>query len=311
MTTTEHTTPPQPPPEPRRFVRSRKRMIGGVGSGLGRYFGIDPVIVRIGLVALAIFGGAGFFIYLAAVLFVPSEGDPRPPLGVRFFHGDRAVWKRVGLITAVIVVSGIGAIGGAWAAGTGYGEIAAGAVILLGLAMVGLAFRGGARWLILPALAIALPAGVVSAAGVDLHGGIGEREYHPQTLQDVRDTYRLGVGRLEVDLRDVKFPAGDHHLKLRIGTGELALIVPKDVCVATDAHVGAGDIAALDRQASGADVDWSNKPVAPAGVPRLIVDADLGIGALDIADHPIDHRGRGFEPERNGTNDACRKPAAR
>jgi phage shock protein PspC (stress-responsive transcriptional regulator) len=311
MTTTEHTTPPQPPPEPRRFVRSRKRMIGGVGSGLGRYFGIDPVIVRIGLVALAIFGGAGLFIYLAAVLFAPSEGDPRPPLGVRFFRGDRAVWKRVGLISAVIVVSGIGAIGGAWAAGLGYGEVVAGVVILLGLAMVGLAFRGGARWLILPALAIALPAGVVSAAGVDLHGGIGERAYHPQTLQDVRDTYRLGVGRLEVDLRDVDFPPGDHRVKVKLGTGEAVVIVPKGVCVATDAHVGAGDIVALDRQASGADVDWSNMPVPPAGVPRLIVDADMGIGALDVADHPIDHGGRGFESGRNGTNDACRKPAAR
>jgi phage shock protein PspC (stress-responsive transcriptional regulator) len=284
-------------------------MIWGVAGGLGRYFNVDPIIFRIGFVALAFFGGTGLFVYLAAMLFVPSEGDSRPPLGVRFFHGDRAVWKRVGLVTALIVVSGIAAIGGAWAAGTGYGEIAAGVVILLGLALVGSALRGGARWLIVPALAIAIPAGVVSAAGVDLHGGIGDREYHPQTLQDVRDTYRLGVGHLEVDLRDVRFPAGDHPLKLRMGTGELVLIVPKDVCVATDAHVGAGYIGALDRESSGADVDWSNKPVPPAGVPRLIVDADVGLGALEIADRPIGHRGHGFQPGRDGTNDACRKPA--
>jgi hypothetical protein len=170
-----------------------------------------------------------------------------------------------------------------------------------------LAFRGGARWLILPALAIALPAGVVSAAGVDLHGGAGDREYSPHTVSEVRDSYRLGVGQLKVDLRNVRFPAGSHPLKLRLGTGQIELIVPKDVCVTTKARIGAGYVGALDRESAGVDVNWSNRPTSPRSVPRLVVDGDVGIGAMMITDRPLNRDRGGFQPGRNGTNDACRQ----
>lgn len=307
MSTTEDTTPTRP--EPRRLTRSRERVIGGVGGGLGRYFGVDPIIFRIGLVALAIFGGAGIFVYIAALLFVPSEGSPKPAIGVRFFRGDRAVLRRVGLITAVIVGSGVLAVGSAWATGMGSGAIVAGVVLVLGIALVVAAFRGGARWLILPALAVALPASVVAAAGVDFHGGVGERSYHPQTVEEVHDSYRLGLGRLEVDLRDVRFPAGDHPLELRAGTGQVEVIVPKDLCVSTKARIGVGYVGALDRESGGVDVDWTNDPAAPARVPRLVVDGDVGLGALLISDRPLGQDGE-FRTGENGTNDACLAPAA-
>src|SRR3712207_551985 len=61
---------------PRRFLRSRTdRMLAGVAGGLGRYFGVDPVLVRIALVVLTFFGGAGALLYLAVVLLVPNEGE--------------------------------------------------------------------------------------------------------------------------------------------------------------------------------------------------------------------------------------------
>ncbi len=306
--TTQDTTQTQP--EPRRLTRSRERVLGGVGGGLGRYFGVDPIIFRIGLVALALFGGAGIFVYIAAILFVPAEGSPRPAVGVRFFRGDRGILRRVGLITAVLIGSGLLAVGSAWTTGIGSGEIVAGVVILLGLALVFAAFRGGARWLILPALAVVLPATVVSAADVDFHGGVGERSYRPQSVAEVQDSYRVGVGRLEVDLRDIRFPPGDHPLELRAGTGQVELIVPKDVCVSTKASIGAGYVGALDRESGGVDVDWTNDPESPAGVPRLVVDSEVGFGALFISDRPVGEDGD-FELGENGTNDACLTPAAR
>jgi phage shock protein PspC (stress-responsive transcriptional regulator) len=306
MTTAEQPTPT--PREPRRLERSRKRMIAGVGGGLGRYFQIDPVIFRIGLVALTFFGGTGFFVYAAMVLFVPMEGSSTPPLGVRFFRGDRAVWKRVGLVAGVLVVSALAAVASAWATGTGSGGFVAGVVIALGVALAVSAFRGGARWLILPALAVALPAGVVSAADVDLHGGVGERNYRPHTIGEVRDSYRLGMGQLNLDLRDVSFPAGERRLDLKLGTGQIDLIVPENVCVVTRARVGAGYVGALDREGGGLDVDWSDAPVSKPGVPRLVVDTDIGIGAIMVAHRSIDDE---FRPGRYGTNDACRRAPAR
>src|SRR5207244_12929356 len=47
----EHEEPDSEPKGPRRLLRSRSdRMILGVAGGLGRYFNVDPVIFRIGVV---------------------------------------------------------------------------------------------------------------------------------------------------------------------------------------------------------------------------------------------------------------------
>jgi phage shock protein PspC (stress-responsive transcriptional regulator) len=71
-------TAEQPPP-PKRLVRSRTdRVIGGVAGGLGRYFNVDPLFFRIGAIALVFAGGAGLLLYLAALLLMPSEGEPAP-----------------------------------------------------------------------------------------------------------------------------------------------------------------------------------------------------------------------------------------
>ncbi|HEX8647596.1 MAG TPA: PspC domain-containing protein [Thermoleophilaceae bacterium] len=306
MTTTQQPPTPPPPSEPRRLVRSRRRVLGGVAGGLGDYFRVDPILFRIGFAVLTFFGGAGLLAYVAMLLFVPAEGSDRPPLGIRFLRGDRTVWKRVGLVTAVLVVSAVAAIASAWATGTGSGAYAAAAVIVLGIALVAASFRGGARWLIVPVLAVALPAGVVSASGADFHGGVGERAYRPASLADLRESYRLGVGNLEVDLRDVRFPAGDTPLRLKIGTGNVELIVPENVCVATEARIGAGYVGALDREAGGIDVDWSDTPRPARDVPRLVVDGEVGMGAFTVSHRPVDHERRGFEPGAYGSNDACR-----
>lgn len=60
--------------ENKRLYRSRSnRMIAGVCGGISEYFSIDPTIVRLIFVLLAIFGvSAGFWIYLIAALIVPN-----------------------------------------------------------------------------------------------------------------------------------------------------------------------------------------------------------------------------------------------
>jgi phage shock protein PspC (stress-responsive transcriptional regulator) len=58
------------------------RMIAGVCSGLARHFDIDPVIVRVAMVVLAFFGGAGLLLYVAGWVLVPEEGTTQAPLGL-------------------------------------------------------------------------------------------------------------------------------------------------------------------------------------------------------------------------------------
>jgi phage shock protein C len=58
----------------KRLVRSRNdRVIAGVAGGLAATLNIDPLLVRIVLLALAFLNGFGFMLYLALWLLVPNE----------------------------------------------------------------------------------------------------------------------------------------------------------------------------------------------------------------------------------------------
>ena len=49
------------------------KMICGVCAGVGKYFNIDPTLVRLGFVILTCFGGSGILAYLAAAVIIPKE----------------------------------------------------------------------------------------------------------------------------------------------------------------------------------------------------------------------------------------------
>ncbi|HEV3281893.1 MAG TPA: PspC domain-containing protein [Acidimicrobiales bacterium] len=61
---------------PERLHRSRNhRMVAGVADGLAEYFDIDTTLVRVGFVALTLFGGLAVPLYLAGWLLIPEEGS--------------------------------------------------------------------------------------------------------------------------------------------------------------------------------------------------------------------------------------------
>ena len=251
----------------------------------GRAATIAGILVLV--VALCVFVEGGFFwgAILLPLGFLALAGlavwwlsSGEGPAGT-----PREVLRRIGLGLAVLALCGALSFAGFWAGATGGGAVVAGVVIAAGAALLAGAFVGGARWLILPALAVALPLAVVSAAGVDTDGGVGEREYRPTSAADVRDRYELGMGSLVVDLRDADLPPGDHRLNVEVGVGEAVVVVPEDVCVASTARIGVGAVDLFDRDSGGIDVDWEDRPTAPAGVTRLVVDADVGIGHLQVA----------------------------
>jgi phage shock protein PspC (stress-responsive transcriptional regulator) len=360
-TTSDTSVPPQsPPPSPRRLERSGSdRMIGGVCGGLGRYLGIDATLVRIGFVALALFGGTGLVVYAAALVLVPpDDASPASPVSARdraivaaaavallvagfalglfggfgfggalvpvaflalaglavwwFATGERPsgsprdVLRRALLGFGLLVACAALAFGSFLATGLGGGAVVAGLVIAAGAALVAAAFVGGARWLVLPALAIALPLAFASAAGLDLEGGFGQRLERPATLAELQPAYRLGAGELVVDLRDLELPPGDHRLSIGIGAGHALVLVPEDVCVASTAAIGMGRVAVFDRDGAGIDVDWSDRRRAPAATPRLVVEGDVGLGLLEVRHREEVVHGPGFRFDREDErNDAC------
>jgi phage shock protein PspC (stress-responsive transcriptional regulator) len=286
----------------------------GEAAGRNRWLAIGGVILLLLVAWPFLLGGgallAGLLIPFALLVaagvlvwwFVSGEG----PAGDA---GDVA--KRAALGIAILAVCGLTAIAGAWATAAGGETIVAIAVIAAGAAILAGAFLRPVRWLVLPAVTLALSAGAVSASGIDLDGGVGERDYRPASVADLRETYELGMGELVVDLRHTDLPAGDVPMALDLGIGEARVIVPDDVCVATDAEVGIGEVRSFDRDNEGVDVDFDDLPQAAPDVTRLLVKADVGIGSLRIGrsgtDLDLDHGHFDFgrhDPDL-GENAAC------
>jgi phage shock protein C len=62
--------------DPRRLVRvGSDRKILGVCGGIGRYFNVDPTVVRLTWIVLTWFGGIfpGIILYFVAGLIIPDE----------------------------------------------------------------------------------------------------------------------------------------------------------------------------------------------------------------------------------------------
>lgn len=58
----------------KRLWRSRKdRKIAGICGGLGEYFQMDPVWVRIAFIILLLLGGSALLIYALMWILVPLE----------------------------------------------------------------------------------------------------------------------------------------------------------------------------------------------------------------------------------------------
>jgi phage shock protein PspC (stress-responsive transcriptional regulator) len=272
---------------PRRLRRSSTdRVLAGVAGGLGRHLGVDPIIFRIGFVLSLFFGGLGALAYLLLALFVPTDGEPDrvQRLGRRLQRSG--AWRAIGIaLIALVAVAALFtlAAGGAFAVALGWGVPVAIGVIAIGAVLALTAFRGGARWLIPPVMALVIGAGVASAADLDFRGGIGEREYHPVSAGSIpAGGYKLGVGRLAVDLRDLDWHRDSVvHLDVRLGTGQADLFVPENVCITGPTHVGAGESEVAGEQNDGFDVDYTTGAGSHA-VPRVELDAKVDIGQLRV-----------------------------
>ena len=222
-------------------------------------------------IPLALLVGAGVLVWW----LVSGEG----PSGDA---GDIA--RRAALGVGVLILCGFLALGGALAAAAGPDWLVPSVIVAAGVAIAAGAFLKPVRWLILPAVTLALAAGTVAAAGIDLDGGVGEREYRPGSSADLRSHYELGIGELVIDLRNTDLPPGDVPLDVDVGIGQARVLVPDDMCVATDAEIGMGHVQVLGLDHGGVDVDLEDAPDARPSSTRLMLTADIGMGELRVSD---------------------------
>jgi phage shock protein PspC (stress-responsive transcriptional regulator) len=108
--------------EPKRLVRdTRSAVLGGVAAGLGRYLGLDPILIRLGFIVLALTGGIGIVAYIIAWVIVPADdGSTEPAEEMRRAAESVPTWVQVVavLLVALFLFGQLGGFPGsvAWAA---------------------------------------------------------------------------------------------------------------------------------------------------------------------------------------------------
>ena len=211
-------------------------------------------VTALGLVLYRVFGGA-------------RGDDPARAIA-------RATLALIALAAVLGAATGIGLL-----AALGGGPAMAAIAIFAGLMLITVGFLGGPRWLILPVTVLVLPLAVVSAADLDLRGGAGERLIRPSTAAELEPEYRLGIGRIDLDLRDVALSGAPKTVKLNLGMGEVFVRVPLGTCVVTHAQIGAGAADLPRRVDEGVNLDIEH------GAPKratLVLDAEIGAGHLQV-----------------------------
>lgn len=115
-----------PPPAPAYPLRrsTGDRLIGGVCGGLGRRYGIDPVILRVVFVVAVFASGVGALVYLALWLLLPADNDPAP---------DPLTRNVLALVVGLLVAFGALMTAFGW-----LGSLGAFTGVLVGAVLVGL-----------------------------------------------------------------------------------------------------------------------------------------------------------------------------
>ena len=262
-------------PQLKRLERtSDDRLIAGVAGGLGRYFDLSPTVFRLGLVALTLLGGAGFLVYLAAVLVIPEEGQDQSVVEKALLKRRDRPWALAGLGVVALIVAAI-LSSSSWIL-----------VPVAGLIILWIARGTKARTIVVVVTAlVGVLVGALATAAivafswfdVSLGDGTGSRVYQPTAISDVKSAYELGVGDLRLDLSHIGSVTNAKHIKASVGIGELRIIVPRDAAVAVDAHAKVGDLYVLRRHDDG-----RNAAVRFGSGNPLVIDAKVGAGRIDV-----------------------------
>jgi phage shock protein PspC (stress-responsive transcriptional regulator) len=143
------------------------------------------------------------------------------------------------------------------------------------------AWRGRSRGLIVLGIVLLPLLFVSSLIDVPLKGGFGERFYRPVSIEDAAREYRLGAGKLEIDLGALAGEANPLQIRASVGAGAIRVAVPPGVRASVQAHSGAGHIEVFGRTQDGLDVDLDHS-TGDASAGTILIDLDVGLGDVVV-----------------------------
>ena len=161
-------------------------------------------------------------------------------------------------VALVLAVIGLGLVVGAW-----FGR--PGGLVVLGLVLI-------------PILVLSRLEG-----GADFIS-VGQIHHRLGSVEDIRAAYRLGVGGLIIDLRDVYFEGRTVQMETQVGIGEVLVRLPEGVAADVSGQVGLGALQVGDQDRGGIGVEADLGLEGLAGT--LVLDANVGIGQVVVQSWP-------------------------
>src|SRR4051794_10372908 len=282
MTETAANPPLDPPTDNPMFIRPREgRMIAGVCTGIAQRWNLDLTLVRIVTVVLTLFTGVALAAYIGAWLLTPSTDAPAPLTADSKTakwasrNGDRLMRRGpaiVLIVLAAIVLSGL-------AHALWFGAPVGFLVAVLLLAIVVGTKRG--RWVLVTVAAL-LAVGLATVGVFGAH--LGTRTYTVATVDDLHDHYDFGAGKVNLDLSALTALSGRYRTDVRLGRGDVTVVVPQGVPVVVHGQSGLGSVVIDGHKGSGVDAEQPR--AATAGVvtseDRLFVDVVVGVGKVTV-----------------------------
>ena len=284
------------PPARRALRRSPSdRMLGGVAGGLGEYSGIDPLLWRVGFVALIFAGGAGIPVYLLLWALLPG-GDRGASRGARARGRDvgrppepRSPVPGVTLAGMLIVVGVLVLLARVTDWNLGPQAFLGAALLVVGAGLIVAAFTGGRHargGLIALGIALSIALSIASIRPFHVGHGFGDRTYHPVTAAQVQGTYDDGIGNVTVDLTDVDLAGAPTPIRTHVdgGVGNVRIELPRSADVQVSVDSGIGNVDLFGNGSTGGfyagsgTASWTGD-----GQPEFVITVDAGIGNVEVS----------------------------
>lgn len=137
--------------------------------------------------------------------------------------------------------------------------------------------------LVVAAVVAGLVIGGVIGSIASGKGPVQVRIEQPQSMGELRDSYILETGSLEVNLEDLALPEGTTEVEASIENGALTVVVPKGIAVNTHAEVGNGSLSILgtDQNGENLDKDYDSEGYSQAS-RRLSLQLSAGTGVISV-----------------------------
>ncbi|MFL6206524.1 MAG: PspC domain-containing protein [Acidimicrobiales bacterium] len=211
----------------------------------------------------------------------PPSGGPERHGAARHRHG-RLVGP--GVFGVLLIWTGI-----AWLAGVGLTTGLAVGLVILGLGFVLGSFVGGSRWLVLPALLVAIALAISALVDIPLSGPIGEQRWSPDSLEELQDTYEVSMGEGTLDLTELGLLSSDQTVRATVGLGHLVVLVPVDQDLLVDTDVGAGDALVFGEEQNGLGFE-THDAYHGTSDGTLTLDLEVGMGQIEVRHAASDRR---------------------